>query len=550
MGSRRMAVVLELAAIVTRIDICCVRRLVRYAVDWSSFERGFAGLISLWRPSVNTCEFFKLDFMSALFPLKINKLMMENAGPELEEYVRRALSDLPGDESYNFLGQERAHAVKPNHHLRRTIVLDPVCTFFIYDLVYRNRRAFDSRRKADRVSFGYRFVEGSPIAVHKAFGEYTKAVDIERADFKHALSFDIASYFNTIYHHDLAHWFANLRDVTREDAKAFGIFMREINSGRSIDFLPHGLYPTKMIGASFLNFVESSVEIKSACSLRFMDDIHLFDDSRETLVSDFLKIQELFGGIGLNVNVAKTSFDFGLGTVNDSASAIRIRLSEILDDEQPRAYFGSGSDSSDQGDEDEDDYDDEISGETIAELEELLLDARADEADVELILGILQENDAVPAASIPTLYARFPNIAKQLYKLVAASDDRNVIAEGFADLLDSDAELLEYQLFWLAVIAEDHLGEFDEFGRLVMGIYERSDAYEIAAAKVLEIPDQTFGLKAIRARILKSGASNWRSWASAMGARTLPAAERNYILGYFANGSPMNHLIATCVKKL
>lgn len=499
---------------------------------------------------MNTHEFFELDFMSGLFPLKTNKLMMENARAELERYVERALSDLPADAAYKFLGQERAHAAKPNHHLRRTIVLDPVCTFFVYDLVHRNRRAFDSRKKPDRVSFGYQFLEGSPIAVHKAFGDYTKAINIERADFEHSLSFDIASYFNAIYHHDLTNWFANLRDVTPADAKAFGIFMREINSGRSIDFLPHGLYPTKMIGAGFLSFVESSGEIKSACSLRFMDDIHLFDDSRDTLVSDFLKIQDLLGGFALNVNAAKTSFDFGLGTINESASTIRLRLREILDDDRPRAYFGSGSDWSYQDDDDEDDGEDGISSEKISELEDLLLDVRADEADVELILGILQENDAVPATAIPTLYLRFPNIAKQLYKFVAASDDKSAIAEGFAELLDSEADLLEYQLFWLAVIAEDHLGDTDEFGNLVMAIYERSDAYEIAAAKVLEIPDQTFGLKAIRARILKSGASNWRSWASAMGARTLPAAERNHVLGYFANGSPMNHLVATCVKKL
>lgn len=499
---------------------------------------------------MNTREFFELDFMSALFPLKTNKIMMENAGLELAEYVRRALSDLPEDAPYNFLGQERGHAAKPNHHLRRTIVLDPVCTYFIYDLVYRNRRAFDGRRKAGRVSFGYRFTDGSPITVHKAFGDYTKAIEAERADFEHSISFDIASYFNAIYHHDLSNWFGNLRGVTPEDARAFGIFMREINSGRSIDFLPHGLYPTKMIGAGFLNFVESSREIKSACSLRFMDDIHIFDDSLETLVSDFLKIQELMGGVALNVNAAKTSFDFDLGSVKDSASAIRLRLSEILDDDQPRAYFGSGSDWSDDEYDDDDSDDDEISSEKISELEDLLLDTRADESDVELILGILQENDAVPAAAIPTLYARFPNIAKQLYKLVAASDDKDAVAEGFADMLNSGVELLEYQLFWLAVIAEDHLNETDDFGSLIMGIYERSESYEIAAAKVLEIPDQTFGLKAIRARILKSGASNWRSWASAMGARTLQAAERNYILGYFANGSPMNHLIANCVKKL
>lgn len=491
--------------------------------------------------------------MSSLFPLKTNKLMMEHAGPELAAYVNRALSEEPVDAPYNFLGQERAHAAKPNHHLRRTIVLDPVSTFFIYDLVYRNRRAFDSRKKINRVSFGYRFTDGSPITVHKAFGDYTKAIDAQRANFEHSLSFDIAAYFNTIYHHDLTHWFSNLRNVTLEDAKALGIFMREINSGRSIDFLPHGLYPTKMIGAGFLSFVENSGEINCASTLRFMDDIYLFDDSLETLINDFLKVQDLMGGVALNVNAAKTSIDFGLRTVKESASSIRVRLDEILDaDEQPRAYFGSGSDWSDvdEDDEDNEDEDEEISGEKISELENLLLDARAEEADVELILGILQEYDAVPATAIPTLYARFPNIAKQLYKLVAASDEKNTIAEGFADLLGSDAELLEYQLFWLAVIAEDHLSDTDEFGTLVMSIFQRSDAYEIAAAKVLEIPDQTFGLKAIRAKILKSGASNWRSWAAAMGTRTLPAAERNYVLGYFANGSTMNHLIANCVKKL
>jgi hypothetical protein len=51
-----------------------------------------------------------------------------------------------------------------------------------------------------------------------------------------------------------------------------------------------------MIGAGFLSFVENSGEIKCANTLRFMDDIHLFDNSRELLVNDFLKIQDLMGG--------------------------------------------------------------------------------------------------------------------------------------------------------------------------------------------------------------------------------------------------------------
>ncbi len=164
----------------------------------------------------------------------------------------------------------------------------------------------DSRKKANRVSFGYRFTDGLPIAVHKAFGDFTKAINVQRANFEHSLSFDVASYFNAIYHHALTPWFANLRNVTPEDAGAFGIFMREINSGRSIGFPSAWTLSDEDDRSGFLSFVENSGEIKCATTLRFMDDIYLFDDSLETLVNDFLKIQDLMGGVALNVNAAKT----------------------------------------------------------------------------------------------------------------------------------------------------------------------------------------------------------------------------------------------------
>ena len=72
----------------------------------------------------------------------------------------------------------------------------------------------------------------------------------------------------------------------------------------------------------------------------------------------------------------------------------------------------------------------------------------------------------------------------------------------------------------------------------------------IAQAKVLEIPNQTGGLKEIRDGHLKGGASSWLTWASAIGTRTLLKAERNYSLDYFSKGSPMNYLVAECVRQL
>jgi hypothetical protein len=180
----------------------------------------------------------------------------------------------------------------------------------------------------------------------------------------------------------------------------------------------------------------------------------------------------------------------------------------------------------------------------------LLVDPRAEEAEVEMILGVLLANSDSLAEAVPVLLGRFPNIVKQLYKLVGLIGDRETLAAGLLELLKTGPNLLEYQLFWITVITEDHLSTTTTYGAIVMELYALTVECEIARAKVLEIPDQTFGLKEIRDKILKSGASNWQAWASAIGARTLNKAERNHTLKYFANQSPINALVAGCVIAL
>ena len=117
-------------------------------------------------------------------------------------------------------------------------------------------------------------------------------------------------------------------------------------------------------------------------------------------------------------------------------------------------------------------------------------------------------------------------------------------------MLSANDSLLEYQLFWIAVIAEDHLNQTQNFGKLIVQLYEKSLGHKIASAKILEIPDQTFGLKDLRDEVLKSGTSDWLSWAAAIGTRSLQKAERNYALKYFAKGSHLNYLVAECVRHL
>ena len=499
---------------------------------------------------MDTKSFFELDFNGALFPLKTNLLMIQNHHQGLEAYISKILSNDPAHVGDNFLPQTRVHAAKPRHHVRRTMVLDPIASYFLYDLIFRNREAFDLPVSDRRCAFGYRFNNDQPISVHAAYKDYTNNIDAYGLTYQHSIAFDIASYFNSVYHHDATNWFSSLPKISAVDGQAFGRFFREINSGRSIDFLPQGIYPSKMIGSAFLRYIETSGQIKSAQLLRFMDDIWLFDDDVEVLKLDFIRIQELLGLRALNINPTKTLIDSTNSSVRESASAIQKQLSEIVD--SPNAfptYSGSGFDIPDEEEDSDEEGDDSLLDETqVDRLLELLVDPLAEEADVETILKILQEHFDGITTHLPLLLLRFPNIIKQLHKIAGSVTDKETLTREIIVLLESPASLMEYQLFWIAVIAEDYLGNTEDFGKLILKLYDRTAEHKIARAKILEIPDQSFGLKEIRAEILKSGASDWPSWASAMGTRTLNKAERNHALKYFSKGSPLNFLVAECVE--
>jgi hypothetical protein len=501
---------------------------------------------------MDTQSFFALDFQASLFPMKTNSLLIQHQSIALAQYIKRILSDDSADTDCSFLPQTRVHAAKAGNHLRRTVVLDPVASYFLYDLIFRNRAAFSRKYATKRRALGYQFTGNHPIAVHKAYRQFTDLVKVSRSRYKHSVSFDIASYFNSIYHHDVSHWFSSLPGITGADGNGFGRFTREINSGRSIDFLPQGIYPAKMIGSEFLRFVELSGQVKCSQSLRFMDDIYLFDNDLQVLRQDFLRIQGLLGLRALNVNPTKTVFDGHDESVKDAASAIQQEVAAIVEvAAAPSVILGSG-DSIEFYDEDESVNDEPASLDNVQveQLLSLLVNATAEEADVELILTILHEHSESITTHIPTLIAKFPNIIKQLYKLVGQIVATDVVTDQLIEVLDADDGLLEYQLFWIAVIAEDHLSDTKNFGKLILRLYEKSMGHKIASAKILEIPDQTFGLKDIRDEVLKSGTSDWLSWAAAIGTRSLKKAERNYALKYFAKGSHLNQLVAECVRNL
>lgn len=118
------------------------------------------------------------------------------------------------------------------------------------------------------------------------------------------------------------------------------------------------------------------------------------------------------------------------------------------------------------------------------------------------------------------------------------------------DYLKDSPNATEYQLFWLAKLTEEFLQDSERFGDIVSLLLDHDRSTIISRAKVLEMADRRFGLPDLRAELLQSGRSDWEAWAAAAGTRCEAAAGRNHLLTYFAKASPLNDVIAGCIRRL
>ncbi|MBA8841334.1 hypothetical protein [Ochrobactrum sp. RH2CCR150] len=331
-------------------------------------------------------EFFLDDFPRTLFPLDTNKILIERGAAEIIAYT----DDLVSGKG-SFLPQRRVYANKDALHLRRTVKLDAVAEFFLYDLVYRNRTRFRKPHAKKRQHFGYRFEDGKPISPSRSYSDFKAAVWTGTFETEEFTSFDVSAYFNGVYHHDLHAWFAALRPEDPQDTIAFGKFFREINAGRSLDCLPQGLYPAKMIGNDFLRFIEESSMIRADRIVRFMDDVYLFDNDARVLQSDFAEAQRLLGLKGLSVNASKTRTG-GVPSTDEADEQIGQLKKRLL----KRRRYLILSHYEDPFDDDVDLIDDE----GVAELDDdeiefilsLLTAGNLSEDDAELILVVMRDH--------------------------------------------------------------------------------------------------------------------------------------------------------------
>lgn len=485
----------------------------------------------------STKQFFDYDFFSALFPMETCRFLIEKGEKRIKEHIKKCLNDKQEDTAFQFMAQTRVYASKPKNHLRRTLKLDPVAEFFLYDVIYRNRSKFRKPFKDDKKHFGYRFEGGEPLPASSSYKGFKQAQSAYEDQYDHSLSFDVASYFNGIYHHDIVSWFANT-GAAANDVNSLGTFLRQINSGRSIDCWPQGIYPAKMVGNDFLRFVEQHHVIKSSAIVRFMDDFCLYSNDPEALVIDFHSIQKLLGQKGLSVNPSKTKIGAtGRTKIEEEVDSVKSSLLAKRRIAEKHAYVDDFEAAFDAL---------QLSEEELQYIRTLLQAEHLEEEDAELILSVFRDHTEEVRPHLASFAQTFPHLAKNIWSFCKHLEDKDFIGH-FLEQSCENSNLQEYQLFWFAWILQDYLMDTEYAPRIIGNLYNHRNATDISRAKILEIPDNRYGLLEMRDSHLVAGRSDWLAWASAVGHRSLLPISRNHKLEYFGNSSQMNFLIKSIV---
>jgi Reverse transcriptase (RNA-dependent DNA polymerase) len=460
----------------------------------------------------------------------------------IQEHIAKCF--VKSEHSFSFLPQQRVYAAKHGPNLRRTVKLDPVAEYYIYDVVYCHRARFRKPHQESRTHFGYRFQNGAFLNPSSSYKGFRTAISKYTKKYRYFISFDVASYFNSIYHHDLATWFLNLVG-DQDQYERFGQYFREINAGRSVDVLPQGLYASKMIGNDFLRFVDNHHGLKSKQLLRFMDDFYVFSDSESDIRNDFILIQQLLGEKSLNLNPSKTNRVIASHT--QIAAGIDAVKKKLLDRRRQEFVI--------EGYDDDDSQTIQITQKkplSAAELEyifDLLARETLEEEDAELILTVMRDHATKAEKKLDYIIQTFPNLMKSVFSFCSRIPDKEFLADLLLKLLRS-GELHEYQLFWFGHILEANLMATSKAADLISCIYAHPQATTISKSKILELADNRFGLAELRETFLRTGQSDWLSWSAAVGERGLNPAARNHRLAYFSKASPMNNLIGRIVSQI
>ena len=478
-------------------------------------------------------DFVKFDNPRSLFPLSSTERYIELGEEKLREFIYESIFDA-NNKVVSFATCPIAYALKDKLHLRRMLLLDPLASFYIYDFLLENWELFKPQKNLNRQYFGYTFNSGKPLNPFPQYHEFRERKYQLKAKYEYFVKVDIANCFNSFYHHDIVTYLRS--NLSNREAQQFGQFLREINSGRSVNCFPQGIYPAKALGNGFLSFTETSRELKSPTVIRFLDDFFLFANSLSTLERDVIVLQQLLGEKALFLNRKKTQF----GSKNsdfEERKLDRIKISLL----QKREACG-------YDDDEEEDEDVRLEPKEVDYLRNIIQSSDVTEEDVELALSLLKQDKEGASILIKLVFEHYPNLIKDLYRHLAEIQDEGELWTVIEEQVSSTF-VSEFELFWLVRIILD-IYEFDQGSvDMLLKIFEHPCASPVVQSAILEFTDNRFGFCELKEKQLRSGSGGIIAISAIAGLEKLEKAKRNQIYKYVSHTSPYLHILCSIMSK-
>jgi len=203
-------------------------------------------------------------------------LYAKHGSKAMSDYIEDGIFD-QNDPTKSFLNAPICYALKDARHMRKVLGLDPIANYFLYGFVHKHAKShFQEDRPADKRRFGYAFKNRKPLSPSEQYHAFRRDTYRLRIEYPYFARVDIGNCFNSFYHHDVQQFVeANFSDGAGAN---IGQFLREINSGTSVNCFPQGTYPAKAIGNLFLSFIEENARFTSPGIIRFLDDICFLPD--------------------------------------------------------------------------------------------------------------------------------------------------------------------------------------------------------------------------------------------------------------------------------
>lgn len=182
-------------------------------------------------------------------------------------------------------------------------------------------------------------------------------------------------------------------------------------------------------------------------------------------------------------------------------------------------------------DNDQDDEQVSLDAEEVDYLRSLINQKHIAEEDIELALSLIKEDTYESLQIVELVLNRFPNLMKELYKLVPQIENQGEIWYYLKSVLKQNT-IPEFQLFWIVRMIVDHYAFDSEAANLLIKVFKHPNATGIVKASILEVPENDHGFLELKESCIRDDKGTITGVCAISGLMQLEKAKRNQIYKY------------------